>query len=105
MPKRTVSTQCHVVTILRFMALMQDDEEGLHFGEFVNGLRTIQNLNVEHTRTILADGVVKEVADELGVPPNYVYATCNRAFARMRKNLAKLGIVKVSDILSDDKDG
>ena len=48
---------------------------------------------------------VKEVADELGVPPNYVYATCNRAFARMRKNLAKLGIVKVSDILSDDKDG
>lgn len=51
------------------------------------------------------DRTVPEVADELGVPPNYVYATCNRAFARMRKNLAKLGIVKVSDILSDDKDG
>ena len=48
---------------------------------------------------------VKEVAVELGIPHNCVHASCKRAFARMRKRLAELGIVKVSDILSDDKDG
>ena len=77
------------------------EEANLALRYAMKDLTQLQRISIQ----AFYDRTVPEVADELGVPPNYVYATCNRAFARMRKNLAKLGIVKVSDILSDDKDG